>query len=290
MMGITSRRMAAAWIGLAAWGLAACGAAAAEPTIEWDSKDVVESRMPSYKYHFGPKYANPKDGSNYGSATLTVADGPTRLLDRVLTRDAKLTGRIAGAPAAVKAGRIRLTDNYRRVLDQADVKGPKFEFKLDASRSLSTGLYLQAELTDAAKAVWSGSRDVRMVPTDADPWGDFILGVYNMGTKPGTGELWRRVGLGHRAVQTTNSPAFAAQNDLRFHASNIVYSLLGLYHRDYKRWREIKAAQTQSRGPIALARHRCLSDPKEAKFARDILTAAAMRFKPFRPLHYSIGD
>ena len=289
----TRLRMAiGAWLLLAM----ACGAARAQTKIEWDSKDVVESRMTRYKYHRGPDYVRPKDsktpnpGSNYGSITLTVETGETRLLDRVLKRDAKLTGHLAGAPKGAKAGSAWIEDNYGRVLDRAEIKAPEFAFALDASRSLHTGLYIKAELTGAGKAVWSGSTDVRMVPTADDPWGSFLLGVYNMGTKAGTGELWREMGLGHRAVQTTNSPAFPVQNDLRFHASNILYSQLGLYHRDYKRWREIKAAQTTSRGPITLARHRCLSDPKEQKFARDILTAAAMRFKPFQPLHYSIGD
>ena len=275
---------------------AACAWGQAETKIEWDSKDVVESRMTNYKYHRGPNYVKPKDrrlpdpGYNYGSITLTVSGGPPRLLDRVLKRDAKLGGKITDPPKAAKSGKVWMEDNYGRVLDETKVAAPLFAFKLDASRSLHTGLYIKASLTDGTKAVWSGTRDVRMVPPDKDPWGDFLLGIYNMGTRPGTGKLWREMGLGHRAVQTTGSPAFPVQNDLQFHASNILYSLQGLYHRDYKRWREIKAAQAKARGPTKLARHRCLSDPKEEKFTRDILTAAALRFRPFKPLHYSIGD
>ena len=270
--------------------------ARAQTTIQWDSKDVVESRMTNYKYHFGPPYEKPKDpkapnpGSNYGSATLTVTDEPPRLLDRVLKRDAAISGSITAAPKNAESGSVWLEDNYGRVLDRAELARPDFAFKLDASRSLHTGLYLKAELKAGEKRLWSGSQDVRMVPGDEDPWGDFILGVYNMGTRSGTGELWREMGLGHRAVQTTGSPAFPVQNDLQFHSSNILYSLLGLYHRDYQRWREIKASQAKARGPIQLARHRCLSDPKEEEFMRIILTAAALRFRPFRPLHYSIGD
>jgi len=274
---------------------AACAPGWGQTRIEWHSKDVVESRMTRYKYHRGPDYpkpapGQPNPGSNYGSISLTVEPGEPRLMDRVLKRDAKLMGTITGAPAGAEGGAVWIEDNYGRILDRAEVKAPGFAFKLDASRSLHTGLYIHAALTAGDKEVWSGSTDVRMVPTDVDPWGDFMLGVYNMGTREGTGALWRQMGLDHRAVQTTNSPAFPVQNDLHFHASNIVYSLLGLYHRDYKRWREIKAAQAQARGPITLARHRCLSDPTEQKFIHDILTAAAMRFRPYKPLHYSIGD
>ncbi|KKK83247.1 hypothetical protein LCGC14_2795290, partial [marine sediment metagenome] len=199
------------------------GALGAEPEIRWDSKDVEESRMPRYKYHRGPKYVakagekNP--GSNYGSISLTVTDDPPRLLDRVLKRNAKLTGTIADPPAGAKTGTVWLEDNYGRVLDRAKVAGKDFAFTLDASRALHTGIYLKAKLTGGGKALWAGSESLRMVPA-GDPWADFILGVYNMGTEPGTGELWREMGLTHRAVQTTNSPAFPVQNDLQFHASN----------------------------------------------------------------------
>ncbi|HUU22133.1 MAG TPA: beta-galactosidase [Phycisphaerae bacterium] len=276
--------LTAAWA--PAWG---------QTKIEWDSQDVVESRMTRYKYERGPDYpkpgrGEPDPGSNYGSISLTVEPGEPRLLDKVLKRDAKLTGRIAGAPKDAQAGSVWIEDNYGRVLDRAEVKAPGFAFKLDAARSLHTGLYIHARLTGGDKELWSSSSDVRMVPTDEDPWGDFLLGVYNMGTREGTGALWREMGMNHRAVQTTNSPDFPVSNDLQFHASNIVYSLLGIYHRDYKRWREIQAAEAGSRGPVTLARHRCLSDPTEQKFIQDILTAAAMRFRPYRPLHYSIGD
>jgi hypothetical protein len=268
-------------------------ATGAEPKIEWESAGAVESRMPSYKYtRSEPEYNDAKkDGSNYGCVGLTIEPGAPRLLDRVLARNARLTGRIAGVPAEARAGRVWIEDNYGRVLDQAEVRGGDFPFRLDASRSLKTGLYLKAELTDGAKPVWNGEQPLRMVPMpEDDPWGDFILGIYNMGTKPGTGELFRRLGLGHRAVQTTGDPAPAVGNDLRFHASNILYSLLGLYHRDAKRWREIREAENVRREAVSLQRHRCLSDPREQQFARDILTAAAMRFRPYQPLHYSIGD
>jgi len=277
-------------------GATAQSLAQAETKIEWDSKDVVESRITRYKYGRGPEYERPKDpkapnpGSNYGSITLTAFDEPPRLRDRVLKRDARLTGKIADPPKQADAGKVWIEDNYARVIDQAQVKGPDFAFKLDASRSLSTGLYLKAELSAGGKAVWSGSQEVRMVPPAGDPFADFILGIYNMGTRPGTGELFREMGLGHRAIQTTNSPAWPVQNDLRFHASNILYSLLGLYHRDLKRWREIKAAQAKARGPVRLARHRCLSSPTEEKFTTDILTAAAMLHSPYQPLFYGIGD
>lgn len=265
------------------------------PTIRWQSEEIIESRMPVYKYHMGPKYPPPgpgekNPGSNYGSTRLTVSDDPPRLLDRVLLRDAELTGTIQDPVPNAKAGRVWLEDNYGRVLDEASLTQPGEAFTLDASRSLKTGLMLKAELTDGETVLWSGSEEIRMVPP-GDPWADFILGVYNMGTRPGTGELWREMGLDHRAIRTTNSPAYSVQNDLQFHASNIVYSLLGLYHRDYKRWWEIREHQTEHRGDtVTLARHRCLSDPKEKKFIRDILTAAAMRFRPYQPLHYSIGD
>jgi hypothetical protein len=113
------------WCGLVAGAvLIAAGGSPArgEPAIRWDSRDVIESRMPRYKYQFGPKYERPADpkapdpGSNYGSVRLTVTDEPPRLLDRVLKRGAKLTGRIADPPAGAKAGRAWLEDNYGRVL------------------------------------------------------------------------------------------------------------------------------------------------------------------------------
>lgn len=281
------------WMSGTVAALAAC--ALAETKIEWHSGGVVESRITRYKYGRGPGYEKPKDpkapnpGSNYGSITLTVTDEPPRLLDRVLKRGATLAGKIADPPAGARAGRVWIEDNHARVIDQAQVAAPGFSFKLDTSRSLTTGLYLRAELKAADKLVWSSRQEVRMVPGQ-DPWGDFLLGVYNMGTRPGTGELFRQMGLGHRAVQTTADSTWPAQQDLRFHASNILYSQLGLYHRDYKRWREIKAAQAKARGPVGLARHRCLSSPKEREFTEIILTAAALRHGPYRPLFYGIGD
>jgi len=267
-----------------------------ETKIIWDSKDVVESRMTRYQYHrVGPQYERPKDdktpnpGRNF-MIELTVSDEPPQLLDRVLKRRAVLTGRIVDATEQADGGTAWLEDNYGRVLDQARLREPDFAFRLDAARCLGTGLVLKANLEAGEKLLWSGSEQLRMVPPDADPWSEFLLGVYNMGTRPGTGALFRELGLSHRAVQTTNSPAFPVQCDLRFHASNILYSLLGLYHRDLKRWREIKAAQAKATGPIKLARHRCLSSPKEEKFLTDILTAAAMRHSPYEPLFYGIGD
>ena len=264
---------------------------AGEPAIEWDSKDIIRSEMPDYKYTKSePEYTDTKDGSNYGCIGVTISNGPNRLCDRVLKRNARLTGKVAGAPLAATSGRVWIEDNYGRVIDEAPVKPGDFAFALDGRRALKTGLYLKAELTDGSNIIWSGVQTIRMVPPPEDPWGDFILGIYNDGDKPGTGDLFRYMGLNHRAIRTTNSPDPAVQSDLQFHDSNILYSLLGLYHRDYKRWRQIQAAQKEAHGPITLARDRCLSDPKEAEFARIILTAAAMRFKPFQPLHYSIGD
>jgi len=272
------------------------GVLRAEPRIEWNSKDIVESRMTVYRYHrIGPEYEKPKDpkapnpGRNF-MIELSVSDEPPRLLDRLLTRDAILTGKIAEAPAQATMAKVWLEDNYGRILDRVEARGPEFAFELDASRSLGTGLYLKAQLRADGEVLWSGSEPIRMTPPEQDPWRDFILGIYNMGTRPGTAELFREIGLGHRAVRTTNSPVFPVQHDLRFHASNILYSLLGFYHRDLKRWRQIKAAQRAARGPIKLARHRCLSSPKEEKFIADILTAAAMRHRPYKPLFYGIGD
>jgi len=272
------------------------GAAKAKPRIEWGSRDIVESRMPVYRYHrIGPEYEKPKDpkapnpGRNF-MIELTVSDEPPRLLDRLLARRAVITGRIADAPAGAATGSVWLEDDYGRIMDRTEVRPPAFAFELDASRCLGTGLYVKAELRAGGQVIWSGSEAVRMVPTDEDPWRDFILGVYNMGTRPGTAELFRQIGIGHMAVRTTNSPAYPVQHDLRFHASNIVYSLFGFYHRDLKRWRQIKAAQRAARGPIRLARHRCFSSPKEQKFITDILTAAAMRHRPYKPLFYGIGD
>ena len=147
---------------------AACAWGQAQTRIEWESKDVVESRMTTYTYHRGPEYVKPKDrrqpdpGYNYGSITLTVSDDPPRLLDRVLKRDAKLAGKIADPPKAAKSGKVWMEDNYGRVLDEVEVAAPLFAFRLDASRSLHTGLYLKASLTDGAKAVWSGTLGVRM--------------------------------------------------------------------------------------------------------------------------------
>jgi hypothetical protein len=266
-------------------------AIAAEPAIQWDSKDIIRSEMPDYKYTKSEaEYTDPKDGSNYGCMGIAVSTEPNRLYDRVLKRKANLSGKVVGVLPAATGGRVWIEDNYGRVIDQAPVKPGGFTFALDAGRSLKTGLYLKGELTDGQKVVWSGTQSIRMVAPSEDPWGDFILGVYNEGAQPGTGEMFRHMGLSHRAIRTTQSPDPAVQNDLWFHDSNILYSLLGLYHRDYKRWRQIQAAQKTSHGPIRLARDRCLSDPKEAEFARIILTAAAMRFRPFQPLHYSIGD
>lgn len=266
------------------------GTARAETTISWDSGQIVESRMLRYRYGGGERHENPKDGSNYASRTLRRLDEPMMLLDRVLKRGAKLKGRIDEPPSGSVSGRVWLEDNYNRVLDRAEVLSPDFAFQLDASRSLNTGLYLKAELHTAEHIIWSKTQGLRMQPSDHDPWREFMLGVYNMGRKPGTGKLWRELGLSHRAVQTTASSIFTLQNDLKYHASNILYSLLGLYHRDHKHWREIKEEQAKRRGPVSLVRHRCLNDPKSEDFARIILTAAAQRFKPYPPLHYSIGD
>ena len=271
-------------------------AQAAEPSIQWDSKDVVESRMTRYKYNtIGPAYpkaekGQPDPGTNF-MIELTVSDEPPALMDRLLKRDAKLSGKIAAAPAAAQAGRVWIEDNYGRVIDQADVKAPDFAFSLDAARALKLGVSLKAELKTGDQPAWSGKTDIRLIPWPQDDgWGDFVLGAYNTGEKPGHGELYRQIGLSHKAVQTTNSPVYDAQQDLRFHASNILYSLLGFYHRDYTRWRAIQAAERKEQGAVKLERHRCLSNPKEEKFATDILTAAALRFAPYRPLHYSIGD
>ena len=285
--------------------VAICAAEAAEQdaapkpgtTIVWDSKDVVESLMPPYKYRrIGPQYEKPSDpkakspGRNF-MIELTVLDEPPRVLDRLLTRHATITGRIVGAPDAADAGSVWLEDNYARVIDKAAVTGGDFAFYLKCSRSISLGLSIRAELTGGGKVLWSGRQLVRMAPPPGDdPWADYVLGVYNPGRREGTGRLFREMGLAHQAVQTTNSPVQIAQADLRFHSSNIVYSLLGFYHRDLKRWREVKSAHAKARGPVGLARHRCLSDPKEAKFITDIVTCAAMRFWPYRPLHYGIGD
>ncbi len=274
--------------------LGRAGITFAQTRIQWDSQDLMLSKRPPYKYIMPKPYETPSDpkapspGSNF-MIGLEVSDDPPKVADRLLTRQAKLTGSITAAPGEASGGKVRLEDNYGRVLDEANLAGPAFAFKLDASRSISTGLYLKAELTDGQKVIWSASQPLRMVPA-GDPWRDFVLGVYNMGTQPGTGELWREIGLGHRAVQTTVQPSEVAQWDMRFHASNILYSLLGFYHRDLKRWREIKAAQAEQRGPIQLRRHRCLNDPKEKKFITDILTAAAMIHGPYQPLDYSIGD
>ena len=280
-------------LSVAAISLAAV-AAAGEIKIDWSSPDVVESRMTRYKYvKIGPEYDKPKPGQpdpgvNY-MMELEVSNEPPALMDRVLKRQAKLSGKLAGAPAGA-AGSVWLEDNYGRVLDRAAVAGPDYAFALDASRCLRTGLHLKAELKGPDGPPVSAVETLRMVPLPEDPWRDFILGVYNMGARPGTGELFRQLGLDHRAVQTTNSPNLAVGKDLQFHASNILYSLLGLYHRDFKKWGEIKAIQAREKGPVQAVRHRCLSDPKEQKFITDILTAAALRFRPFQPLHYSIGD
>ena len=265
--------------------------------IVWDSRDIVESLMPRYKYRrIGPVYEKPADpkapspGRNF-MIELTVLDDPPRLLDKLLTRHATITGRVVGAPDRAATGSVWLEDNYGRVIDKAAVTKPNFSFYLKCSRSISLGLGIRAELKGGGKVLWSGRENVRMVPPAGDdPWADYVLGVYNTGRREGTGRLFREMGLTHQVVQTTNTPIYVAQADLRFHASNIVYSLLGFYHRDLKRWRQIKAAQSKARGPVKLARHRCLSDPKQAKFITDILTCAAMRFKPYRPLHYGIGD
>jgi len=270
--------------------------AVAETKLEWTSKDTVESKTTRYKYRRGPAYPTPTTpgakhpGYNYGSISLTAGEGPPRAVDRVLKRDGRITGRIVDPLAGAKTGRVWLTDNYGRVLDRVDVKAPEFAFSLSAARALHTGIYLQADLTGAGgKSVWTGKQGIRMTPA-GDPWADFILGVYNMGTKTGTGEMWREMGLTHRAVLSNNSPIWPVQNDLQFHGSNIVYSLLGLYHRDHLRWRELREADKTRRGPVRRARHRCLSDPKEREFIRIILESAALKFRPHQPLHYSIGD
>ncbi len=262
----------------------------AETKIAWRSKDVIETRMLGYKYEGGEKYKNPKDGSNYATRTLKRLGNAPRLCDRVLKRKGELSGTITGAPKGADKGKVWLEDNYGRVLDQKDVKAPGFDFSLSSARSLKTGIYLKAELTSDGKQVWSGQTDIRMEFPKEDPWREFMLGVYNMGTKPGTGELWRKMGLSHRALRTTNSPAFSIQNDLKYHASNILYSIVGLYHRDYKHWRELKAKRAQYKGPVINVRHKCLSDPETIEFMNIILTAAAQRFHPYPPLHYSIAD
>ncbi len=293
MMSVTSLLPKSAFVAAV---LILCQAAGGEPKIEWDSDQIVESRMTQYQYHHvGPEYEKPedKDAPNPGRnfmIELTVADEPPRLLDRVLKRTATISGAVKEAPPQAQSAHVWLEDNYGRVLDEEHVGAPVFAFRLNASRSLGTGIYLKAELHAGPEQLWSGVDPIRLVPTDEDPWRDFILGVYNMGTRPGTGKLFRDMGLGHRAIQTTGASTFPVQNDLRFHASNILYSLLGFYHRDLKRWREIKQAQGESTGPVTLTRHRCLSNPKEQKFTTDILTAAALRHRPYEPLHYGIGD
>jgi len=147
--------------------VAICAAEAAEQdaapkpgtTIVWDSKDVVESLMPPYKYRrIGPQYEKPSDpkakspGRNF-MIELTVLDEPPRVLDRLLTRHATITGRIVGAPDAADAGSVWLEDNYARVIDKAAVTGGDFAFYLKCSRSNSLGLSIRAELTGGGKVL-----------------------------------------------------------------------------------------------------------------------------------------
>ncbi|PCJ57386.1 MAG: hypothetical protein COA79_16085 [Planctomycetota bacterium] len=264
----------------------------AETKITWISKDIIESKMLRYKYSGGERHSNPKDGTNYASRKLRRKKGPAKVYDRVLKRNGRLSGSIKGPPSAAVTGRAWLEDNYGRVLDSVKIKAPKFTFALGAGRAMHTGIYLKASLSDGAKKIWNGSVGIRMTLPEKDQWREFILGVYNMGTKSGTGQLWRELGLSHRAIQTNASPKFPLQNDLKYHSSNILYSVLGLYHRDFKHWREMKAKRKEpaAKGPVTLARHICLSNPEYHEFMDIILTASAQRFKPYPPLHYSIGD
>ena len=170
-------------------GAMLCATAAAEPGIEWTSQDVVLSKRPAYKYIMPKPYTRPADpkapnpGRNF-MIGLTVSDTPPRVTDRLLKRNAALTGRIVDAPVGT-VGKVWLEDNYSRVLDRTEVSGPEYGFSLNASRSVSTGLYLKAELRRNGRVVWSGQGSIRMVPA-GNPWRDFILGVYDMGTRPGT--------------------------------------------------------------------------------------------------------
>ena len=265
--------------------------------IEWDADKVSLSRMIPYKYvRLGQEYVKPSDpnapdpGVNYMIELESLNQLPV-VYDRVPNRDAVITGGLASAPTGAHKGRAWLEDNYGRVLDETALAGPEFGFRLAVQRSLHLGVYLKADLKDAAGAVvWAGQRELRLVPPPEDPWREFFLGVYNGGRRPGTADLFRQAGLSHMALRTTNDPADIAQADMRFHSSNILFSLIGLYHRDYGRYWKIVEAERANRGAVTIARDRCLSSPKEEKFLADILTAAAMRFEPFQPLHYSIAD
>ena len=265
----------------------------AETVINWTSPDLIEVRNINYKYHnLGPKYTDRKHGANYGDKRIKRTGGMSKVHDRVLKRGSSLSGTVQGAPAGVDAGKVWLEDNYGRVLDSAVVSAPDYAFDLSSKKAMHTGIYLKASLSASGKEVWTGKRDIRLTPPDEDPWREFILGVYNMGKKPGTGALWRELGLSHNAVQVNNSPAFPLQNDLKYHSSNILYTVLGLYHRDHKRWKEMKARRKdpKRRGDCYEERYVCLSDPEIMEFAETILTATAQRFKHYPPLHYSIGD
>ncbi len=265
----------------------------AEAKINWTSPGLIEVKTINYKYYdLGDKYTDKKHGTNYGDRRIRRKDGMS-LKDRIIKRGSSLNGSVSGAPASADAGTVWLEDNYGRVLDSVNVSAPDFKFNLSSKRALHTGIYLKASLSHNGKEVWKGNQDIRMtLPDEDDQWREFILGVYNMGKKPGTGALWRELGLSHNAVQVNNSPAYPLQNDLKYHSSNILYTVLGLYHRDHKRWKEMKEKRKDqaAHGDCYLERYVCLSNPEFYEFAEIILTATAQRFKDYPPLHYSIGD
>jgi hypothetical protein len=290
-----------------AWGLLAIAAglcagqtlagsrpAERPPALEWSCEDCLESVVPPHEYSpVGDEYAEPADGREDPGRNLMLRlkvdwrAAPKRLA-RVLTRDSTLRGRIARPPAEAEAGWVRLEDRFGRILDRAEVKPGAWEFYLESWRSLSTGLKLRAELTAAGEPIWSAEEAIRMTAEpQPEAWEDFLLSI--RGTGETTAGPLRRLGVGAAAVERGANPLPAVDADLRIHAAGIGRSLLGLYRGDLRRWRQVRRAQIQARGPVEFARHRCLSDPAEARFLADAATIAGMKLSPYRPLFYGLG-